>query len=296
MSLNNAYESKLNRNFKPSAILTEIAKAKLSDTLHSTQDGVVYVTENADVSPFIYPVYDKAEGVVYVDARPFSAVNRDGSLSIKNTADEELSKYLALLEIVWAKSERVDTIYNAMSFSNEVFVKWLTGIIVHRFGLNPLQRSKVTALVAMFSLGRYYNSPGNEATQLKYMQQIKMKHPIDLDTVTEVFEKIDRTFPRDIEEFVAALQNIDLGPRLHGFNTTVLYSMMGGAWWINTNSTQIVAVALEYPPAFASLVHLAVSNNMYKRTTIGEVVYGMQQGDNFKQAIRALDLLVEQYT
>lgn len=291
MSLQHAYESKLNKGFNTNAILLEIAKAKLGNELHSTQDGIFYITENHDVSPFFYPIYDKETDSVYVDSRPFTALAKDGSLNIRNKIDEELINLCALLEREWINKDKTDTFYSAFSFSNEIFIRWFTDIIGHRFGLDPFQKTRIMAVTAMYSLGQYYNNIDSQFSAEKHLQQVKRNLPIDYQTLKDTAELLDYHFPRDIDEFVKAVNDLDMGPRFHGFNSTVIYGLLNGAWWSNANTPQLVGLSIEYPPVFAALCYMATKHNMFKKSGIGEAVsYKQRDHKNYQ---RAIDLLVK---
>ena len=132
-------------------------------------------------------------------------------------------------------------------------------------------------------------------TIARHLQSIARNNPISIEAIEEVSERIDGGFPRDVDEFIEAIEKVDFGPRLKGFNTKALYTVLSGSWWSNTNAATFVAIAIEYPPAMAALVEMAIENSMFKRTQIGTIVYDMNRGNVFTNYSRGLLMFIDQY-
>jgi hypothetical protein len=295
MSLAHAYDSKLTKGFKVSDILLEISKSQLKMSGDPQRD-IQQITEQFDVSPFFYPLYDKEHDRVHVDIRPFSSLQRDGSVKITNSLDEELYQLLARLELVWNRTDRPDQVYSSLMFANEIFIRWLSDTIGRRHGLTPYQSSRLTALCGMYCIGLYQNNLDDELAIDRHLQNLTRHVPVDFQVMKEVAERVENHFPRDIDEFVEAVRKLDLGPRLKDFNSTILYNLLNGSWWANVNSPQLVALGLEYPPAFAGMVYMATRHSFYKRTAIGDRTDRANRGSNYTNFHRALKLLIEKYT
>lgn len=296
MSLSNAYDAKIIKGYPINALTLSIEKATLLKPIEPNTLGIINITEDHDVNPFVYPIFDKEKGMLYVDARPYSSVQRDGTLKIRNTLDESVYNLLAVLERSWVLSDRPDAAARAFNVSSEVMVRWLSGTISHRYGLNPQQRSKVMSLTGMFSIGQFYNNIEDSLTVSRHLQSISRKYPVNETDLNEVAAQLDNNFPRDVDEYVAALGKIELGTRLSDFSTKSLYALLGGAWWGNVNNSILSAVALEYPPAMAALVQTAIQNTMLKRTGIGTTVYDMKSGSVFDTHLRAVAMFIDQYS
>lgn len=295
MSLQNAYEAKIIKGFPVSEIKLSIEKASLSDKCHEATNSVSYVTEAQDVPPFPYPIYDSVSNKVYVDSRPYSSLERNGDIKIRNALDEKLNLLLAKIEISWIQNDRPDSAQRAFAMSSEVLVRWLTNIISHKYGLAPYQKSRLTALAAMFSVGQFYNNIEDKLTVERHIQSISRNFPVHIDTIKEVSARVENHFPRDVNELIDGINKLDLGARLRNFNTKELYNALNGSWWGNANTPTFVAVALEHPPAMAALVQMAIENTMYKRTQIGSVVYDMNRGTAFANHARAISLFIDQF-
>lgn len=297
MSLQHAYETKILKSTNTSKILMDYSKSQLGGSKRpEVIPHVFFVTESDEVEPFPYPIYNKTSGYVLVDSRPFTSLDQQNNIKVRNELDDALFKKLAQLEYIWATANRYDAIQNAFRYSSEVFVRWLTETIKHKYGLGADADLKLKALTGMYVLGQFYNNITDEQTVVRYLGMIAQEQNVPMHFVQSVSESIGNEFPRDIDEFVAAINKVELGPRMRGFNSKELYALVSSAWWANTNTPYIVGAALEYPPAFAALVYMAVENKFYKRTGIGarvDAMNGRNAHDDFKRAIM---LLVEQYS
>lgn len=295
MALKNSYESKLNKLIKVNEIITSIRKAMLGNEILNLNEEIFYITEGMDILPFTHPIYDYTNKCVYIDTRAYSSIDKQGNLVIRNVLDESLTKLRAELELSWVKSQNKNDVWTAFAFSNKIFINWLTDLIAYRIGLNPLNHIRLKALIASYSIGLFYNGiASNELVRQATLLARNLAIPAEI--LQEVLARIDNDIPRDVDELITAMAAVDFGPRARDFAVVTLFNMLNGCWFLNTNSTNIVALAIEYPPAFAALVKMAIDNSMYKRTGIGQKVDRENRQNNFQNFNRALNLLIEKYT
>lgn len=294
MSLSSAYGSKLLVGFNTREIINAIKRAEIIEKCPQPQDGVAYITEKHEVAPFKYPIVDHETNTVYVDSRPFTSVDRDGSLKIRNELDDKLQQVLAKLELVWSLSEDNNRVQRALHYSTEVFVKWLSGILKRRYGLEPLTGLQVHTVVAMYGIGQFINNI-DERAATKHLQSIANDHRIPNDIVMSVGERVGYIFPRDLNEFVEVLVNSDLSPRLKDVSTRGLYETLGGSWWGNTDAKFLTGQALEYPPTMAGLVWMATENSMFKKTAIGDIVDNSNRNNTHYNFQRGLQHIFDTY-
>ena len=294
MALANSYDSKLGRLFNVNNTLMEAKKALLLNNDVSYSDEIIYITENnSEVPVFVHPILDKTTAV-YLDVRPFTTINKNGTLNIKNDIDYKLNLLRAQLELVWVRASHSD-LYIAAGFSNEVFVRWLADIVIHKFGLDPTQGRTVLLLANFFNLGRYFNDM-DSVTFNRHLTAICRDYYFDATWALGVAETLDHQLPTNIDEFIAQLVSLNISVRLKDLNARLFYEILGGSWFFAANSPQIVALAVEYPPAFISLVYMAVSYSMFKKTGIGGRVDRMNKGGKFHDFSRGILRLVETHT
>lgn len=295
MALQDSYDSTLTKLVKTPTILLDIKKSVLLSQLKQYSPQIEFITEDqTEVPLFIHPLYNKEGNVVYLDARPYTSIERNGEMKIRSEYDYQLNLMRAKLELAWQLKDRND-LYAGLDFANQIFVRWLSETICHRYGLIPIQQVKVMAVVAMFSIGQYFNTIEDELTINRYLQMISRNYMLDATTVVGVAELLENQFPRDIEEFISALHRLDVSPRLKEFNQLVLFNMLSGSWYMNSNHMQIVSLGLEFPPAFAALVYMATQYSVYKRCGIGQRVDKANRHNAHATFVRQLATLVGDY-
>ena len=298
MAIKNSFDSKINKLINFNNLQMQIRKAHLGGRLLELSPSVKIITElDTEVGPFIHPMYDAEKDLVFVDMRPYTSVKQGGGLNIRNQLDYELNVTRANLELAWCRSNTRDDLFNAFTYSGDIFIRWLSDLIAYRHGLQAIQKVKVIALCAMYNIGLYYNNVTDPVIANRYFLNIANSYPaVSIDTAREVYERIGNVFPRDIDEFVDALKMLEISTRLNDLSSVTLYNMLGGSWFINAGTTEILALALEYPPAFTTLVHMSIDNNVYKRTSIGTTVANFNKNNAHALFERGLGLTIRRYT
>lgn len=293
MALQNSFDSKVNREFRLTTVLLEIKKSHLVNTPHSEGSDIIFVTDaDTEVSSFQHPIYDADADVVYLDVRGYSILDRNGAFRLKGDLDSDLLLLRGKLELAWMHATAND-LFTALGYSNEVFVRWLSETITQQFSLNPAQDTQLKVLIALYNIGQYYNNITEPALITRYYRLISQQYYIDMQTVEEIASRLTQTFPRDLSEFIAAIKEANISTRLSGLNEVSMYNMLGGAWFFTANPGVVVGLALEYPPAFAAMVAMAVNFRVFKKTKIGGVVERTSRRDAHTNYIRALKHLFD---
>ncbi len=293
MALMNSFDSKVNRDFRTNLVLLEIKKSHLVNTPHTEGKDIYFVTDaDLDVSPFQHPLYDADEDIVYLDVRGYSILDRNGAFRLKGDLDSELLLLRAKLELAWVHGT-ANELFTAFSFSNDVYVRWLTETLTREFSLNPAQDTQLKVLIALFNIGQYYNSITEPALITRYYRLISQQYYVDMDTVQEIASRLTQTFPRDIAEFVAAIKEANISTRMANINEVSILNVLGGAWFMTAQPTLVVGLGLEYPPAFAAMVTMALNYRLFKKTSIGGVVDRLTKGSKKEDHIRALKYLFD---
>lgn len=287
MALNNAYESKINKLVPIAEIKNQIKLAIIGEPKYKHDKDIILITEDDKVDAFTYPIYDSEKDRVFIDARTFTTIARDGSLRVTNNEDMDTYSLLAQNELVWQRNKRRDSISIAWEFSNKNFVMWLTNLIARRTGADPRVKAKLLSATALYLVGQYFNDVTNESALRPHMKYIVSTFPVDFETLDIVATDLEYAAPRDIDEYCAAIQKLNLGPRFRDITPAVIFQLLGGSWFVTTNTNYIVAAALEYPPAFATLVYKVTNGKLYKNTGIGRQVDNYNRNNAYESYRRA---------
>lgn len=293
MAIKNSFDTTINRKFQVSNILHEIKKSHLVNTAHKLSDNIVYVTDaDNDVGPIPHPLYDPGTDVVYIDVRGQAKLNQFGEITIPESLDMDLITTRAKLELAWVRLPRND-VYKTFGFANEIFVRWLTQLVAHRMGLHAGQQQELLIATALYNIGLYYDVIEDPALVNRYLRVVSQTYYVDMESVIATAERMPVKFPRNLVEYLEAVHALEISPRLNSLNPLMMYNLLGGSWFMTNNPTAVVALAIEYPPAFAAMVYMATKYKLFKKTGIGQIVDKADRKQNFENFTHALRVLVE---
>lgn len=295
MAILNAYDSKLTKLINKEELALEIKKAGLTENFYVEYKGYPTIINGMDVQPFVHPLYNEVEDCVYLDGRTFLKFNRQGGAMVTNLIDHQLMETRSFLEKAWVIDKTKDKMWSALSWSNSVYIEWFTSLIRNKLGLGIAEEAKMRALVCVYVVGQFYNTL-NETTLTRTATLLARNNAVPQNYLQQILAELNGDYPRDIDEFTEAVRNCNFGPSARQFETKDVYQILNGSWHSNTEQKAIVALACEYPPAFASLVYLATQNTMFKKTYIGRAVYSDDRNNNFKNFKRMIDLIKESVT
>lgn len=240
-----------------------------------------------DIPVFNYPLIVQESGVSrsVIDARTLVALQPNGSLRARR-ADELMAKViLAQLALDWADGEYARLLnFNAMPLG--VFANWLGEVIAKRFHLNPLAQMQVGILAAVLYTSNFREgttpSAQEAASIVNYISKATGYKASDVIPVLESYNHIG-----DIEEFCECARNYTQDIHLRDLNASTLLSVVGGYWYGNAGR-EIIAVALEYPPVWLSLVFQAITDRSFKKAGLSDVVLRNTYRKDHESFVRAL--------
>lgn len=294
MSIANSYDGYLSRNTNLKSLDFEISKILLRGSFPGEGVDIKFVTDkHDDVDTFVHPYWRQVEDVVYIDTRGYSTVTADGTHTFRSGEEKDFWFYRAKLELAWMRNDRTE-LYTAFQFANEVFVRWLTGLISHQFKLAPIHETRLMCCVALFNIGRYFDKIEGFRMVEKYVQQITAQYRLDVNTAFEIADLCGGTFPRNVDEFVDLVHRANISGALQSFNRGTLANILGSSFFLVANAAQITALAIEYPPAFVAMVLMAFKHTtLANRTQIGIRAKDTASGQKDKYFIRAVEAVLD---
>ena len=105
---------------------------------------------------------------------------------------------------------------------------------------------------------------------------------LNLGLVQEVTNGIG--YIADAHKFTEAFTGLIDSPRLSGVDVDVLITLLNGSWF-GSNSTALIATAVEYPPTFVALIYLALTDRSAKLTGLAVMAKKFENNPATKEFI-----------
>lgn len=306
---------------------TSLKDYKLNDVVANINKTMVAQRDNEYISPIIDPdtntkypslqVKPAAEHIpaftqpillesdddkrFIVDMRPFTRSDRLGNISITSALDYKLNLYYSILSSVWVHNGNT-MIESIAAFPARVYVQWLSGVITRTLNLDMVQQVQLKAV-----LGAYYFLLHEDGWNDTTAEDLDKTLPPSLQSPTRIFAaKASYSNPHATQELLKDMPLINTLPSLieylHRVNSRYealtlanLYAMVSRSWF-GANAPTLCAVALEYPPAFNTMVYFALNYRGLNKTGIGTIVDNGKNSAEAKQFKLKIEQLIDDST
>lgn len=282
---NTAYDTTIGSSFV-------IDKTQIAIKESLVRDGLLYrdngLKEHFDIKPIMVEGYSSGESNIpffahpmpvlgvdkkkymCIDVRPYlsSGTQTDGSKYIKNQTEYNLNKARLALNIIWL-TESPSKLRDISILPISVFSSWISEAITRRFALDPKDQFLLAITAAI-----YYQTLFTEFTILDDETKNKIASPVmratkaDSKTVFEILDKIVNL--ANITDFCSACKMILENPRIEDLNAGLLITIIGSSWF-GMNAKEILAVSLEHPPSWITLVYGALTERTFKNSAIAKI-------------------------
>lgn len=267
-----------------------IKRALASTSLKNANFGVSPINEihaifvtgaesaESEIPAFFHPyLIENYQGASYLvtDVRAFRQGKGDAwdaaafEANVKNKTEYHLVKTRAAVELMWVAGER-DQFRRQFGFAARVFAAWISQSVAKTFGLDIHEQYRVMAAAMYYyhCLFTMDNKLDSDAQEIAVVHTIKATRLPEKE-VKEIFEAMPEIFDcRDLCKAIAgSIQNI----RLETFNLPLLLNLVTNTWY-GLNAKDMIAVALEYPPVWTTIVFTAMTEKTYKSSPIARLV------------------------
>ena len=296
MALKNCYGAFATKGYDLESYCATLDLAKATGQTAEVSKDVHFVLDTAvGVPSFPAPILHG--GIVYVDAREFTTVAKDGSMQIKNMIEAPLRFDQACWEAIWAGNlippERIMT---QMMYHVEVYSKWLSGAISQAYALDYMQQTQVMAACSLFVVGQYHNHIEGDVNTFRLQEMVARTLNIDINIYESITVDADNLFPRSLDEFIELLKNSNITPRLRDISSLSITQATGGSFWGVSQDRVLVSLAIEYPPAFYVIMSTCLTNTMFKKTRIGGVISKAKAGRTQETFLTAYQQIIARNT
>lgn len=229
-----------------------------------------------DVPNFSHPykVNDNLTGPYWViDLRPyFGKFTKDseGKYVTPKEGPVQLMIKRGLLEIYWDQIGP-SGLLKAGNDPIIVFTRWLSGLLKSRNNLDEATAQRVQAIVAYYYICLHipessYGPHTVETASIRINRALR----IPLDKALEFITPLG--YLGNIDDLAKALREHSGSYALHNVNIRYLYSLVVTSWYGGPEVRDMLYVAMEFPPAFVSMLLMAGTERLYKKTLITQTI------------------------
>lgn len=305
---NDCYETTIGSAYVTKAIDTAIREHVITageNQLNTIETGTYRANflcgyDDGKVPLFTHPIIVsklQSHNYLCIDMRLFLRPPVDGEdrleKRIKNMTEYNFTKSRGILNLIWINGG-VTEIKNNLSFAGVVFAWWLSDVISKTYALDFKDQTSLAILSSFY----YQTLFSNETEITDDIKQKMAVHTIKAtkapaEMVFDVFDKIKKL--DNIEDFCSNVTSILENVRLHNFNLALLLNIIRNSWY-GTNAKEILSVAVEHPPTWASIVYAALSERTYRSSAIYRVAERWGKRGGSDEFMRSYHSLMQDYT
>lgn len=230
----------------------------------------------AFTQPFRYVGLEHDQPAYVLDGRLFFKHTRSSTDQLINADEYSQQIKRAVLTYHWDQSSPIDLLQTG-DLAPLVFCRWISETLTKRFGLSPIEQSRAMVISFAYwqSLFRSLEHTAlGEKDHMKLAQKMSQISAIPASLSVDVLSALPPL--SDITTYVEAIKEHTHSVRLEKLTPAFLYSMLGGSWF-GLNNKETVAVSLEHPPTFLSLIDAALTSRNYRQSVIGRLVFDLDK-------------------
>lgn len=235
--------------------------------------------QDQNIPQFAHPIaFHTREGwKVAVDVRSFGRLDpANGTFIVRDPWGRDALIIRGVLQEVWL-NDNPQTLRSFSRFPMTIYANWLAEVIAKRLALEVGDQSRLVVLAAIFYFSQFNDDmrPSLEGAAMGNL--IRQATGFKGELIAEVMQKCQRV--NDVEDFCAQAKAVTQNVRLDQLNPSILLQIVGGAWY-GINARETIAVAVEHPPTWISLVwHALMDRGMRHSGLTKQVERSMYRRD-----------------
>lgn len=235
------------------------------------------------------------------DFRPVISVNdlRNEKLMPKNKSEFDFYFSRAALSLAWLVGGE-NSMKTSLAKAGNVFASWLGETLAKRFYLDPSDQMKASILSHYYYQCLFSNDVKNDGdeiqnTVLATIQALRTPAELTFEVVEKATEVwVSNNGRVDLAGFCEALKVVTENIRLKDLNPGIVLTLTSSSWF-GATARELLAVALEHPPTWCSIVFAAINQKTFKNSNIAKVAERVLKGDAAKSFNQAYGEFVETY-
>lgn len=216
-----------------------------------------------------------------------------GGRRIRDMNEHGFSMVRAAMQTHWMANPK-SSFLSSTRFASVVYAKVITQAIARFASLDIAEQYRLEVVWHYFyQLLHLEKDPDAEQLEAMMIHTIKAVG-IPSAEVENVYMAIGAAGGfNDIIDVCDKLEEIVGTVRLKGFTLGVLLQLVNTIWY-GLHAKEIVAVSLEHPPTWVTIVRAAAANNTYKSTAVYRSVERMARKANLQEFVRNVEGLARE--
>lgn len=240
----------------------------------------------SNVPNFVHPLHLQSvhkDKFICMDVRNFVRLNPsiEQGFIIKNQTEFDLAKTRLVMNLLWLTQSK--NYLRDLSFvPSAVFSSLISESLAKRFALDAKDQLTLAVLANVY-YQFLFKEAGKEFTEEEKQKITTVTIKATKAPANFVFQIIDKIEPiNNIEEFCSVCKEVLQNVRIENLNAGLLITILSNTWF--TSGKEIVAVGLEHPPTWVSIVYAALNDKGYKNSVISKIAeryLGNKGGSDF---------------
>lgn len=259
-------------------------------------------TSESNIPLFAHPLLvtgTQGYSFLCADIRPFIRKDRlDDQWStippIRNTTEYNFAKTRLILNLAWVTGA-VRQIQSQFSIAGSVFAGWLSELITRQYALDPRDQTALFCLSYLHYQTLFQDSPqlDDDTVQAAVIHIIKTT-PAPGTLVNSLVNEMKSLPLGDLNAYCEAVKTVLQNVRLEKFNPGILVTLTGQSWF-GLNAKEILAVCLEHPPTWVSIVYTAIEERTFRNSVIAKLAERYIKGSSRTDFVNSMGLFCDNY-
>lgn len=246
--------------------------------------------------PFAHPIDivknqgrgDWEEKLVLVDLRPFTKVSKISQYDVTKVVEYDLARRRGVLHSIWSTSDGY-LVQNVCGPMMQIYCAWISESISRHLNIDTFTQQKIANIA-----GWWWWCQSNTKEELTEVHRARIYREIaeatrsSYDTVSADLEGIE--YFDDLEVFCNEVKERTGGNRIKHLDPASVVQLSAGSW-MGTWAREIMAVSIEYPPYFISVVYTAMHERGTRSAPFSKLVQrflGRPELKGFKESVERM--------
>jgi hypothetical protein len=241
--------------------------------------------------PFLFKG-EKGETHVAVDVRAFCRNDpRTGDIIVTNAPEHSATLFRGQLNWVWIH-DLPSLLRDVSPLPLAVYTAWISENVARRYALDAREQLDLAILSGIFYQSCFMDDDAfSDNDEMRIVKAVSTACRCKADDVLAILDQVEEPI-KGIKEFCGYVATVVSPTRLGKFNVGLLYEIIKGTWFGSANAKEIVAVALEHPPTWLTVLRSAAGERAYKNSPIYRILERQQQA-NVTRFVHAVTAMVE---